>query len=224
MLRRLSVLVAVLATTSALTATVGVNPAGAQTDPVEVGGEALGIFLGDFHVGPVDIGHRIIGGNVSWRSDGAGEPGARSAVEESVAGVSVGAIKLFSNGSFAGHPYAASSVTMTEVNIEGFVIHSLDAFCQWDVSGSSAGTQVAGNSLTGGTSIPPYTRRDIPGVGYVVFNEQGYDDVGGGPFAIWVNAIHVYFTDPTGTAVGDVVVGFASCDPLNLKSLISGGP
>jgi len=71
---------------------------------------------------------------------------------------------------------------------------------------------VAGVQLTvGDGTIAPNTRMSLPGVGYVVLNEERRtgDDVTS--TGIVVNLIHVVLTDPlTGARTGDIIVGSAS--------------
>ena len=55
----------------------------------------------------------------------------------------------------------------------------------------------------------PNTQVDLPGVGYVVLNEQLSDGDGVHNTSLTVNMIHVYLTDPTGAPAGDIVIGTA---------------
>jgi len=56
----------------------------------------------------------------------------------------------------------------------------------------------------------PNTRVELPGVGYVVLNEQISSGDGVRSTSLSVNMIHVYLVDPlTGASVGEVVVGAA---------------
>ena len=63
----------------------------------------------------------------------------------------------------------------------------------------------------GDVSPAPNTQLTVPGVGYVVFNEQIVNGDGVHTAALTVNMIHVYLTDPVlGTPTGDIVVGAAT--------------
>ena len=56
----------------------------------------------------------------------------------------------------------------------------------------------------------PNTQVSLPGVGYVVLNEQILVGDGARNTGLTVNMIHVYLTDPaTGAPTGDIVVGMA---------------
>jgi hypothetical protein len=56
----------------------------------------------------------------------------------------------------------------------------------------------------------PNTQVSLPGVGYVVLNEQMPVGDGARSTGLTVNMIHVYLTDPaSGTPAGDIVVGMA---------------
>jgi hypothetical protein len=60
-------------------------------------------------------------------------------------------------------------------------------------------------------SPAPNTQVSLPGVGYVVLNEQIPVGDGARNTGLTVNMIHVYLTDPTsGTPAGDIVVGTAT--------------
>jgi hypothetical protein len=57
----------------------------------------------------------------------------------------------------------------------------------------------------------PNSRVELPGVGYVVLNEQISTGDGVRSTSLTVNMIHVYLVDPlTGTSVGEIVVGAAT--------------
>ena len=56
----------------------------------------------------------------------------------------------------------------------------------------------------------PNTRMDLPGVGYVVLNEQTVTGDGISSSSMTVNMIHVYLRDAlTGVTTGEIVVGSA---------------
>ena len=61
----------------------------------------------------------------------------------------------------------------------------------------------------GDVAPAPNTQVDLPGVGYVVLNEQLPTGDGVHSTGLTVNMIHVYLTDLSGTPTGDIVVGTA---------------
>ena len=86
-------------------------------------------------------------------------------------------------------------------------------------NGVTATSESNGSALVGlvvsGVSYadaPPAanTQVSLPGVGYVVLNEQILVGDGARNTGLTVNMIHVYLTDPaTGAPTGDIVVGMA---------------
>jgi hypothetical protein len=67
------------------------------------------------------------------------------------------------------------------------------------------------NGVSYGDVTPaPNTRVALPGLGYVVFNEQTPTGDGLHNAGLTINMIHVYLTDPvTGASIGNIVVGTA---------------
>ena len=66
------------------------------------------------------------------------------------------------------------------------------------------------NGASYGDEAPtPNTQVNLPGVGYVVLNEQLPTGDGVHSTGLTVNMIHVYLTDLSGTPTGDIVVGTA---------------
>lgn len=81
-------------------------------------------------------------------------------------------------------------------------------------SSESNGSALLGlviNGVTYADTPPaPNTQVSLPGVGYVVLNEQIPLGDGAHSVSLTVNMIHVYLTDPTsGAPAGDIVVGMA---------------
>lgn len=69
---------------------------------------------------------------------------------------------------------------------------------------------VAGSHLTTGDGIvPPNTRVDLPGVGYVVVNEQISSGDGVTSTGLTVNMLHVYLQSPLGNT-GEIIIGSAT--------------
>ena len=67
------------------------------------------------------------------------------------------------------------------------------------------GLMVAGATVVGDGAVAPNTRMNLPGVGYVVLNEQIRTATG-----ITVNMIHVVMTNAlTGAKTGEIIVGSA---------------
>src|SRR2546421_679538 len=73
------------------------------------------------------------------------------------------------------------------------------------------GVVVNGVPLAADDATPaPNTRTDLPGVGYVVLNEQTVTGDGVHSSSMTVNMIHVYVRDAlTGVTTGEIVVGSA---------------
>ena len=66
------------------------------------------------------------------------------------------------------------------------------------------------NGASYGDEAPtPNTQVNLPGVGYVVLNEQIPTGDGVHSTGLTVNMIHVYLIGPLGTPTGDIVVGTA---------------
>ena len=70
---------------------------------------------------------------------------------------------------------------------------------------------VAGLPVTSGDApVAPNTRMDLPGVGYVVLNEQIPTGDGVTTSGVTVNMIHVVLTNLLGAQTGEVIVGSAT--------------
>ena len=77
-------------------------------------------------------------------------------------------------------------------------------------SGSTLLGLVVGGLNYGDVSPAPNTQVSLPGVGYVVLNEQIPAGDGVRSTGLTVNMIHVYLTDPVlGTPAGEIVIGAA---------------
>ena len=77
-------------------------------------------------------------------------------------------------------------------------------------NGSTLLGLVVGGLSYGDVSPAPNTRVSLPGVGYVVLNEQVPTGDGVHATGLTVNMIHVYLTDPIlGTPAGEIVIGAA---------------
>jgi len=119
---------------------------------------------------------------------------------------------------------AQSTAHLEHVNLLSGLITAetvIAATSSW-VSGA-AGRNAAGSSFTNlvvngvplgtGDYLPaPNTRIDLPGVGYVVLNEQ----IASGASGITVNMIHVVLRDAlTGLTIGEIIVASASSSAGN---------
>jgi hypothetical protein len=72
---------------------------------------------------------------------------------------------------------------------------------------------VAGQSFPGDQVVAPNTNINLPGVGYVVLNEQIPTGDGVTSSGMTVNMIHVYLQSITGgtaTTTGEIIVGSAT--------------
>jgi hypothetical protein len=70
---------------------------------------------------------------------------------------------------------------------------------------------VAGVPVTSGDGpVAPNTNVPLPGVGYVVLNEQTLTGDGATSSGITVNMIHVYLQSPLGGTTGEIIVGSAT--------------
>jgi hypothetical protein len=80
-----------------------------------------------------------------------------------------------------------------------------------DAHGSTLLDLVVAGVAYGDGAPAPNTRVALPGVGYVVLNEQISGGDGVRSSSLTVNMIHVYLVDPlTGAAGGEIVVGAAT--------------
>ena len=116
---------------------------------------------------------------------------------------------------------ATTTAEATNVNILNGLItaKAVLALATSYADGATAQSESVGSVLQGlvvngqsyGDIVPdPNTRLELPGVGYVVLNEQTSTGDGVHTAGLTVNMIHVYLTDPvTGGSIGDIVVGTA---------------
>lgn len=89
-------------------------------------------------------------------------------------------------------------------------------------SGSQAGSDADGSTFTnlvvngvqvvaGDAAVAPNTRVALPGVGYVILNEQAASGDGAKSSGLTVNMIHVVLQDAlTGLTTGEIIIGSAS--------------
>ena|SRR6267378_2789606 len=116
---------------------------------------------------------------------------------------------------------AESNATLENVSLLNGLItaNGVMALASSALTGSAAISDAAGslldNLVVNGASIAsdvlPNTRIDLPGLGYVVLNEQTLTGDGVSSSGITVNMIHVVLVDAlTGAQTGEIVVGSAS--------------
>ncbi|HWC72816.1 MAG TPA: choice-of-anchor P family protein [Gemmatimonadales bacterium] len=117
---------------------------------------------------------------------------------------------------------ATASAEAADVNILNGLIaaKSVVAFASSYANGTAASSESNGSTVislvVGGVSYAdgapaPNTRVDLPGVGYVILNEQISSGDGVHSTGLTVNMIHVYLVDSvTGAANGEIVVGAAT--------------
>jgi hypothetical protein len=116
---------------------------------------------------------------------------------------------------------ATTTAEAADVNLLNGLItaRSVVAVATTYANGLAAASEASGSALVGlvingqsygDLSPAPNTRFDLPGVGYVVLNEQIPTGDGVHATGLAVNMIHVYLIDPAlGTTTGEVVVGAA---------------
>lgn len=117
---------------------------------------------------------------------------------------------------------ATTTAEAANVNVLNGLItaQSVLAIAASYANGTAAASESNGSALVGlvvngvsyGDSTPAAnTRVSLPGVGYVVLNEQAPTGDGVHATGLTVNMIHVYLIDPaTGTPTGEVVIGTAT--------------
>lgn len=95
---------------------------------------------------------------------------------------------------------AVAAISSSYAGVSGV---ASDAEGTWFANLVVAGTPIA-------PEVAPNTRIDLPGVGYVVLNEQIPEGDGSASTGLRVNGIHVVLTEPTtGTETGEIVVASA---------------
>jgi hypothetical protein len=119
---------------------------------------------------------------------------------------------------------AQSTATVANVNILGGLITATQVIATVVSSGTASGATsnadgttfenltVAGTPVTTGDApVAPNTQMSLPGVGYVVLNEQIPSGDGVTSSGLTVNMIHVVLLNAlTGTKTGEIIVGSAS--------------
>jgi hypothetical protein len=163
---------------------------------VRVGGEAYGLAVGSPAVGVPGAAYVQLpaeGGDVSDTSPGAGY-GIGNAVG------STARITTSSQGDL-GAGTVTSTTTVADGELLGGVVRAHDIRIVASVSGGRPFAQVTfGTLLVAGlayTNPQPNTRVDIPGVGYVILNEQLIGGDGRDVGAIIVRAARLQITEPS---------------------------
>src|SRR2546426_11364524 len=119
------------------------------------------------------------------------------------------------NGDLTDGSGAVSSATLGAVNVLNGLITAdgVVAMASSTVGTSDAEGSSLANLVVNGVSVDdpaPNTRLDLPGVGYVVLNEQIPTGDGVTTSGITVNMIHVVLTNLLGAKTGEVIVGSAT--------------
>jgi hypothetical protein len=99
------------------------------------------------------------------------------------------------------------------ITADGVVAVASTAITGTVVNSNAEGSQVANlvvNGVSIGDAVAPNTRVNLPGVGYVVLNEQIPTGNGVTTSGITVNMIHVVLTNLFGATTGEVIVGSAT--------------
>jgi hypothetical protein len=163
---------------------------------VRVGGEAYGLAVGSPAVGVPGAAYVQLpaeGGSVSDTSPGAGY-GTGNAVG------STAKITTSSQGDL-GSGTVTSTTTVADGELLGGVVRAHDIRIVASVSGGHPSAQVTfGTLLVAGIAYnnpQPNTRVDIPGVGYVILNEQLIGGDGRDVAAIIVRAARLQITEPS---------------------------
>ncbi|MBA2609162.1 MAG: hypothetical protein H0U92_09505 [Actinobacteria bacterium] len=174
----------------------------------------------------VTYGRTVLGSNGGRRE--------ASVLNKTVGPVSVKASSNVISGNRNGLPYATAQTVLTGINITGIntagiKLGVLDTSCTWDRTGPRGETTVT--DLNGKTNKPAKNSvKNIPGVGYVVFNEQYIQnhyvlDPATNTYkrfeVIFVYGAHLYLYGAAQAVYGttDIILGFTSCDPVKLPSL-----
>lgn len=194
------------------------------TQAQSVGGKAYGAFVeapGGRQQSAVAILPAVTpadGAMASGDADGVNVPG--TITTETLTGTTSGSI---------GDVAAAQSVaTVFNVNLLGGLItaSSLTATVSSTSNGAQATSNALGSTLadlvvngvrltSGDASVAPNTRITLPGVGYVVLNEQLPTGDGVRASGLTVNLIHVVLRDAlTGLQTGEVIVGSATSSAM----------
>ncbi len=116
---------------------------------------------------------------------------------------------------------AVSNSTLESVNLLNGLItaDAVLAFASSAVENGTASSNAEGSQLANlvvngvamPTDVAPNTRISLPGVGYVVLNEQTLSGDGVSTSGITVNMVRVVLQDPlTGVTTGEIVVGSAT--------------
>jgi hypothetical protein len=188
-------------------------PLGAQTS---VAGEAYGSFvrLGGTTTKSATATLPDTGGMAAADLDFTNAPGALSSgwVSTTSTGAS-GALKATSQ----------STAAVEDVNVLGGLITARTAIAVASsyATGAGVASDAAGSTVTdlvvngmpvaiGDAAFPPNTRIALPGVGYVILNEQQQMGDGVQSSGVTVNLIHVYLQNAlTGAITGEIVVASA---------------
>ena len=224
-------------------ATVGLtgltaSPAAADVD--EVGGGAAGlvatVITNDSALFPVLSGDYNTIGMKTFISEPRvrlprGGSGPRTAVlgGADAGAVSAGALRVTTRGNLQGTPYAESSAGVADVIVPGLDVSGVRASCRWDEAhGATATTSIVKANGTVYTPAPN-TVIELPGLGRAILNEQITSSFRGrGVISVHALRLDLDAVEVNHDFLGspydyddldiypDVIVGFASCDPLRI--------
>jgi hypothetical protein len=207
---------------------VGTAHAATTAVPVDadVGGGATGLDSYVAHVNQYgEVTNETESASPSVTLDTNGGNTTKGLVNLNQAGVSVGVVRVHTDGKRTGDPFASSYAELARVSIPGVDIAAIRTSCNWDIHGVTATTQIV--TLAGITYTPaPGTTLNIPLLGKLVLNEQGTDEVfdaaGNSQLTRWVIGVQlikdVVHRDGS-EDYRETAFGFSSCDPLVLPNL-----
>lgn len=185
----------------------------AQTGPTVTGrGTAARVVLLGVSQQLASAAIPVYGGLASGSTEGASLPGILSA--SGLTTITSGMPDVSTTSSQTTSELGGVSLLNGVVRVEQVVavassyVNSTGAASD-GVGSSLLGLVVAGQSI-GGTPAPN-TRMSLPGVGYVILNEQILSGNGSTTSGITVNMIHLVTTAPlTGIKTGEVILGSAT--------------
>lgn len=193
------------------------EPAAAQT----ASGNAYGVFVDT----PVASKGRTVVANLQEASTSGDMVTAEAGAVSVPSTLSSSFLNSTVTGGLAEDGASAQSIaSVADIELLGGVIVAKEvvAMATSGRDGSSARSDANGSTFedlvvngvavtSGDETVAPNTRIDLPGVGYVVLNEQVRSGDGSTSSGITVTMIRVALTDAlTGAQVGEIVVGSAS--------------
>jgi hypothetical protein len=158
-----------------------------------------------------------------------------AALDQQVGPVHARALSGSITGRRDGTPFADASTSVADVTVGSVKFGTVSTHCRWDTNGATASTTIQLGVIK--TYPKANNGREIPGLGYVIENEQYVDTI----YATDANGNYIRNPDgsvqyyQTKVVVGlhvhlnpnlenlysysDLYIGFASCDPLSIPNL-----